>query len=130
MTIEQICNTIEKFFSKINIPVPQIPSILRWCAGISKPGLSNILSISNVVRDLSKIGIPTGYMPDGSPNLTVAFTCAMINEDTRRNVEDLSIQCAIGQGSVQFSGIATTIGGPAPVTGVNVSGGLINGQCL
>lgn len=126
MTIESICNTIENLFKKINLPAPQLPSILRWCGGAMKPGLSNIISLTNVVKDLSKAGIPTGYMPDGSPNLTVAVCCSLINEDTRRNVEDMSIQGSVKNGSIQITGVAETLGGPAPITAVNMSGGLID----
>ena len=126
MTIEDICNTIENMFKKIMKPAPEIPSILRWCGGSNKPGLSNIISLTNVVKDLSKNGIPTGYMPDGSPNLTVAVCCSLINEDTRRNVEDMSIQGSAKNGSIQATGVAETIGGPAAITAVNMSGGLID----
>lgn len=126
MTIESICNTIENLLKKINIPAPEIPSVLRWCGGSMKPGLSNIISLTNVIKDLSKAGIPTGYMPDGSPNLTVAVCCSLINEDTRRNVEDMSIQGSTKAGSMQITGVAETIGGPSPITAVNMSGGLID----
>ena len=126
MTIEDICNKIENMFKKIIKPAPEIPSILRWCGGSNKPGLSNIISLTNVVKDLSKNGIPTGYMPDGSPNLTVAVCCSLINEDTRRNVEDMSIQGSAKNGSIQVTGVAETIGGPAAITAVNMSGGLID----
>jgi hypothetical protein len=49
--------------------------------------------VSNIVKDLNRLGIPTGPMPDGSANLTVAFTFANTKEHFRALKFDASVQC-------------------------------------
>lgn len=83
MGLDQVCNTISKIFSGIRPPAQLFPGILLLCSLVKRPGLSAIQSTSNVAVALSKLGIPTGAMPDGSPNLTIAFTYALFKENFR-----------------------------------------------
>ena len=56
MGIEQICKTIANFFDNIRPPFPQLSRILLVCSMIRRPGLSAIQSVSNIVKDLNKLG--------------------------------------------------------------------------
>lgn len=64
MGIAQICQTISNYFSRVRTPFPQISRILLVCSMIRRPGLSVIQSVANITKDLNKLGIPTGPMPD------------------------------------------------------------------
>ena len=92
MGISQICQTIKNYFNNERKPFPQLPRTLLICSLIKRPGLSTVASVSNIVKDLNRMGIPTGVMPDGSVNLTVAFTYSTVKEIYRALRKDASIQ--------------------------------------
>ena len=123
MLIEQICNTITNLFNKLRPPFPQLNRLLLVCSMIKRPGLSPIYSTANVTKDLNKMGIPTGSMPDGSPNLTVAFVYTLINEVYRAMKKDASVQVGTQPGSMQIQGQGANAGGPVTIFGMNLSCG-------
>jgi hypothetical protein len=67
---------------------------------IRRPGLSTIQSTANIVKDLNRLGIPTGPMPDGSANLTVGTMFASTKEIYRGIKDDMSIQVGITPGTI------------------------------
>jgi len=107
MGIEQICHTIADFFNNLRPPFPQINRILLVCSMIRRPGLSTIQSTSNIVKDLNRLGIPTGPMPDGSANLTVGVMFASTKEIYRGIKDDMSIQVGFQPGSLNIVGQGT-----------------------
>lgn len=116
MGIEQICKTIENFFKNIRPPFPQVNRLLLVCSMIKRPGLSVIQSSANIVKDLNKLGIPTGPMPDGSANLTVGLVFASTKEIYRGIKKDASLQVGFAPASLNIVG---TFG-----TGTNVNPGM------
>lgn len=121
MGIEQICKTITNFFDNVRQPFPQLSRLLLVCSMIRRPGLSVIQSAANVTKDLNKLGIPTGPMPDGSSNLTVAYTYAVIKEIFRALKMDASIQVGVQPGSGIMIGFGANAGGPVEITSTNVN---------
>ena len=121
MSIKQICESITKLFTNALPPFPQLPRILLVCSLIKRQGLSAIRSTSNIVKDLNKLGIPTGPMPDGSPNLTVAFAFASTKENFRALKKDASVQVGVQPGSMMITGFGANAGGPVNIQGVNTS---------
>ena len=121
MSIKQICESITKLFTNALPPFPQLPRILLVCSMIKRQGLSAIRSTSNIVKDLNKLGIPTGPMPDGSPNLTVAFAFASTKENFRALKKDASVQFGVQPGSMMITGFGAKAGGPVNIQGVNTS---------
>ncbi len=115
MGIEQICNTISNFFNNTRPPFPQLSRLLLVCSMIRRPGLSVIQSVSNITKDLNKLGIPTGVMPDGSANLTVGVTFATTKETYRAFKQDASIQVGIQPGTLMIQA--------GPVPGTNTTAG-------
>ncbi len=121
MGIREICQSITNFlYNNIRTPFPQLPRILMVCSMIKRPGLSVLTSVSNVVKDLNKLGIPTGAMPDGSENLTVGFTLALTKETYRAIRTDMSIQVGIQPGTLDI--MAGTIPGTNVTPGVGHGG--------
>ena len=116
MGIQQICQTIKNYFNNVRPPFPQLPRLLLVCSMIRRPGLSVIQSVANITKDLNKLGIPTGVMPDGSANLTVGFTFANTNEIYRAIKKDASVQ-----GSMMLTGFGSNAGGPVVIQGFNTS---------
>ena len=125
--IEQICNTIQRLFNNIRKPFPQISRILLTSSMQNRPGLSKYQSIANVTKELSKMGIPTGPMPDGSPNLTVAFAAANTDEMFRAIKHDMSIQVGMAPGSMEIMAQGANAGGPVIVRGTNLTPGTAYG---
>ena len=121
MNVKQICNTLSNYFNKIRAPFPQINRTLLVCSMIRRPGLSVIQSVANITKDLNKLGIPTGPMPDGSTNLTVAFTFASTKETYRAIKKDMSIQVGIQPGSAMIVGSGSNAGGPVIINGTIVN---------
>ena len=121
MGIEGICNTIANLFNNVRPAFPQLSRLLLVCSMIRRPGLSVIQSVSNIVKDLNKVGIPTGPMPDGSPNLTVAYTFASTKEVYRAAKKDASIQVGIQPGSRMLTAFGSNAGGPIVAQGFNTN---------
>lgn len=121
MGIKQICDTITKYFNNSVSPFPQLPRALLVCSMIKRPGLSVIRSVTNIVKDLNKLGIPTGPMPDGSMNLTVAFTFANTKETYRGIKNDMSIQASVTPGESTVVAQGGNAGGPVTVAGTIIN---------
>ena len=117
MGIRQICDSIGNFLTNVRSAFPQLPRTLLLCSLAKRPGLSAIQSVSNIVKDLNKLGIPTGPMPDGSANLTVAFAFASTKEMYRALKKDASVQVAIQPGTSQIMTEGANAGGPVTSVG-------------
>jgi len=115
MGIAQICQTIKEYFSNIRQPFPQLSRRLLVCSMIKRPGLSTIQSVANITKDLNRLGIPTGSMPDGSVNLTVAFSSAITKEFFRAIKFDASVQTSTVPGSATIIGSGINAGGPMTI---------------
>ena len=121
MGIKQICDTITNYFNNSVSPFPQLPRSLLVCSMMRRPGLSVTRSVTKIVKDLNKLGIPTGPMPDGSMNLTVAFVLANTKETQRSIKEDMSIQASFAPGSSTVVAQGANAGGPMTVAGTIVN---------
>ena len=122
MGIRQICNTIKNYFNKTRTAFPSLSGLLIACSMCKRPGLSTIQSTANIVVDLAKLGIPTGTMPEGCPNMSVGVTYAQTKEIFRAIRKDASGQIAFMPGSINFAITGSVIGG---ATGTNVNTGKI-----
>ena len=118
--VRTIAQRIKDLFTKEREPFPTLPGILIACSLGKRPGLSTIQSTANIVNALAKLGIPTGVMPDGSPNLTIGNSYAIVNEVFRAFKFDLNIQAAL-----QPSSLNVVVAGG---TGANVTTG--NGNVI
>jgi hypothetical protein len=121
MGIRQICETIGNLFSNVRPPFPQLPRTLLVCSMIKRPGLSVIRSVTNITKDLNKLGIPTGPMPDGSMNLTVGFIFANTKEMQRAIKKDMVVQASLAPGSSTIVAQGANGGGPVTVAGTIVN---------
>jgi hypothetical protein len=117
MGIEQICNTIKNLFSNIRPPFPQLPRLPLVCSMIRRPGLSVAQSVANATKEVNKLGIPTGAMPDGSSNLTIGVIYSIVEEVYRAMKNDASVQGGVTPGTIMIQA------GPFP--GTNTTTGMI-----
>ena len=120
MGIQQIVQTVKNLFSSIRTPFPIIPGLLISCSMCKRSGLSTIQSTGNITVDLANLGIPTGQMPEGCPNMTVGYTYAQTKEIFRAIKKDMNTQMAFQPGSIMFA--VTGAGGG---TGTNINTGKV-----
>lgn len=69
---------------------------------------------------MESLGIPTAPNPDGSPNLIVAVTYALLTEMYRAQTEDAVVQGCIQSGNMQILSQGANSGGPVISTGTNI----------
>ena len=120
MGIKQICNTIKNLFKNTRTPFPAFPGLLIACSMCKRPGLSVIQSTGNIVTELAKLGIPTGQMPEGCPNMSVGYAMAQTGEMFRAIKEDSKMQVAFQPGSINF-----VVAGMGGGTGTNINTGKV-----
>ena len=105
--------------AKLTSVIP-MPAIFLLCAAYSRKGLSPLRSISNVCKTLEECGIPTGPNPDGSPNLIVLASYAILKEVYRAQTEDAVVQGGIQPGEMMILSKGANSGGPVVSTGSNL----------
>ena len=120
---KEICKGFKGALNSLRKPANVISTIIMLCALSKRPGLSCLISTSNVIRDLSKKGCPTGPLPDGSPNLMNEFAASMVCEIFRALKEDANIQIGIPPGSLNIQVSGGNAGGPFVGIGSNIGPG-------
>jgi hypothetical protein len=120
--IKEIAQTFEGTLSSLRKPANIISTIIMLCALVKRPGLSCMMSTSNILQNVAKQGCPTGPLPDGSPNLMNVAIAETVCEIFRALKEDANIQIAIPPGSVTVNVTGGNAGGPFTAVGVNVNG--------
>lgn len=58
-------------------------------------GYSETRAFTNTIEELQRLGIPTGALPDGSPNLEMLSKFAQIKGDSKEDNENNKVQIAI-----------------------------------
>ena len=130
MSISAITDKINNFFSAMDAKITSVipmPAILLLCAAASRKGLSPLRSLMNVCQALEEAGIPTGPNPDGSPNLIVAASNAIINEVYRAMVEDAVVQGGIRPGEMMIMAQGSNAAGTVISSGSNLMATYLTG---
>ena len=127
MGIAQICKTISNLFNNVRPPFPQLSRLLLVCSMVRRPGLSTIHSTANAVKDIARLGIPTGKSPAGCDNLSIGITFSVIDEIFRAFKHDASIQVGLQPQSMFGNAVGGNGGGTAVLTGGQVNAGFAVG---
>jgi len=85
---------ILNLISSLAPPGSKIPKVLLLLANFL-PGTSPSRASINTIEELQKLGIPTGTLPDGSPNLMLLFNLASNKATKKESAQNGKIQ-AIG----------------------------------
>lgn len=91
---KSLVDDILKLLSLINFPKVSIPISLLSLSALL-PGESPIRSSINAFENLQKLGMPTGDLPDGSPNLMNQLILAMNNGSDKEKSENGKTQVAV-----------------------------------
>lgn len=87
----QLIDKLKYLFNMVRPPAATVDPV-TILASMSKPGMSTSVSVGNIVASLNKCGIPTGPLPDGSPNETLMLITAIMSETQRMLREDANFQ--------------------------------------
>ena len=85
---------ILNLISSLSPPGSKIPKVLLLLANFL-PGTSASRASINTIEELQKLGIPTGTLPDGSPNLMLLFNLASNKATKKESAQNGKLQ-AIG----------------------------------
>jgi hypothetical protein len=99
---------ILKLLSGLATPGSKIPAALLLLADFL-PGTSAERTTINTIKVLQSFGVPTGTLPDGSPNLMLLYNLASNTAAEKEKAQNGKIQ-AIGlspAGPVKISGVYT-----------------------
>jgi hypothetical protein len=121
--IKEIGQTFTTTLSSLRKPANVISAIIMLCAMVRRPGLSCLMSTSNVLQDIAKRGCPTGPLPDGSPNLMNELVTSIVCEIFRAIKEDANIQIAMPPGALTINATGSNAGGPVTCVGTNIMPG-------
>lgn len=114
---------IADFFSflllenRIKIPRVSLPKILL---AKSRPGLDSEVTATSVISRFKEIGIPSGPLEEGSPNVMEAYTRVMLEEIYDSIQSEMRVDAAVDQGMIVTSA-GGNAGGPVASTGSNPS---------
>jgi hypothetical protein len=68
-------------------------------------GYSESRAFIGAIEELQKIGVPTGPMPDGSPNIEILSRLAQMKAMANEEAENGKIQVAIGPLAMTPAGV-------------------------
>lgn len=121
MTIQSICDSINKLITAARTPLATIPSAILVCSAINRPGISPMLIAANIIRRQSEAGAPFGPAADGGANIAEAMERIRVEEIVKAIKMDSKVQIGIPIGGIQFVGTGANAGGPVTITGFNIN---------
>lgn len=103
--------------ARTKIPKASIQSLIL---AKTRPGIDSEILSSTIISRFAEIGIPTGPLPDGSPNVMELYTNVISDEFTSIVQDDgrVDLMVDIGQQLVAFGANA---GGPVTSYGSNIA---------
>jgi hypothetical protein len=104
-------------FQENRIKLPKF-SIFEILLARLRPGLDGDAISSEVISKFEKIGIPSGPLENGQPNVMEEYTKVMTDEIVSAIQNDMKVDVAIDSG-MQVISTGANSGGPVVSTGVN-----------
>lgn len=122
ISVKSLCQSIKKIAQQTGrSAAATIPAIVMLCSLAKRPGLSTVVSVMNIVQRYKEFGINTDKNPDGSENLYVLMTTAIVDEVYRALREDANVQGATAPSAITITGTGANAGGPVQITGFNIN---------
>lgn len=101
--------------NRLRIPRLSLPKLLLAKA---RPGLDSEITTTAVISRFSEIGIPSGPLENGKPNVMEAFTRVLIEEVYDSIQTEMRVDVAVDSGMVVTTA-GGNAGGPVLSTGSN-----------
>lgn len=116
---EEIANFFDFLFNDDRINLPKL-SLFQILLAKLRPGLDSDITSSSIISRFQEIGIPSGPLPGGSPNVMEAYTKIVVEEIIESIQSDMRVDTAVEPGMVVTSAGANA-GGPVVSTGSNTA---------
>lgn len=119
--IEKIVNAVNTVLEKARIPFVPIPTILLLCNIFKRPGISDIATAANIIKAQAEFDVPTGVLPDGTPNKMNALIYRIVREMNKEFRENGIVETVTPAGTITVSGTVATPVGPGTFVGTNIN---------
>jgi len=116
---EEMSNFFLLLLEEFRIKLPKL-SLFKILQGKFRPGLSSGIIASSVISRFNEIGIPSGPLEGGQPNVMEAYTKVFTEEIVRAIQNDMRVDVAIDPGMTVIAAGANA-GGPIVTNGANPS---------
>lgn len=110
LSVQTICEKIEKLISTVRVPLPSVPAVLIACSVIKRPGLSAMMLASEIIRRQPEAGAPYGPLADGSSNIMEAMERIRCETIVKAIKNDLKIETSIMPGSIIIQNADGSVG--------------------
>jgi len=114
---EEVANLFSSLMKSERFKFPKL-SILQILLGKARPGLNSDVTSSSVISRFSEIGIPTGPLENGNPNVMEQFAKIIVEEIFDSIQDEMRTDVAVDQGMLVAS-VGANAGGPVASTGTN-----------
>ena len=114
---DELSDFILFLFKENRIKIPAF-SLFQILLSKFRPGLDSDSISSEVISKFDKIGIPSGPLENGTPNVMEEYTRVMMDEMVDAIQTDMRIDVAIDAGMTVL-GSGANAGGPVVTTGSN-----------
>lgn len=115
---EELSKFILFLFKENRIKIPKF-SLFQILLSRFRPGLDSDSISSEVISKFDKIGIPSGPLENGTPNVMEEYTKVLTEEIVDSIQNDMRIDIAVDSGMNVLSSGANA-GGPVVTTGSNI----------
>tara|TARA_Y100000389_G_scaffold200051_1_gene239702 strand:+ start:1353 stop:1769 length:417 start_codon:yes stop_codon:yes gene_type:complete len=114
---EELSNFILFLFKENRLKIPQF-SLFQILLSKFRPGLDSDSISEEVISKFDKIGIPSGPLENGTPNVMEEYTRTVMSELVDAIQTDMRVDIAIDAGMTVL-GSGANAGGPIVTTGSN-----------
>lgn len=127
MFINDLIDTVNGVSKTTNNLISSLPCFLSRCIAVNRSGLSAKRLTSNIIKDLTKAGIPNGPNADGTDNMINKFVRVISENIVDEIKNNLRVEGVVDIGNLSFYGTGANAGGPVVVQGTNLVPIVING---
>lgn len=124
--MENLINFFKNTFNKTRTPAVPLPPFLINCTTVKRPGLSPQDITSKAIEYCKAVDIPTEPNPDGSDNMNVQYTYAVVKAIVDAIKKDSVVYGVVPANSLIIQGVGASAGGPVTFVGHNLTDSLIS----
>ncbi len=114
-----LSNFILFLFQENKLKLPNF-SLFEILLAKLRPGLDSDSISSEVISKFDKIGIPSGPLENGKPNVMEEYTKVMMDEIVSAIQSDMRVDIAVDSGMI-VTATGGNAGGPVVTTGSNIT---------
>ena len=116
---QEIADFLLFMLEENRIPIPRL-SIGQILFAKGRPGLNSQLLTSSIVSRFDEVGIPSGVLADGTPNVMEQYTKVMAEEIIDAIQSQMRVDVVLDQGAL-LNANGSNAGGAISVVGATIS---------